>query len=111
MVASWDACPLCDEPFYGKQKCVRCGACETRIHCVCLQRGEAEQAAITATGESVYKCDACAKSLGSSRNVKAPAKSPESLPHNGTTSCTSSNVETSSLISVSTQLEAIRNNG
>jgi hypothetical protein len=72
MVTSQDACPLCDKSFYGKQKFVRCGACETRIHCVCLQLGEAEQATITATGESVYKCDACAKSLGSSSNVKVP---------------------------------------
>jgi hypothetical protein len=70
-----------------------------------------EQATITAKGESIYKCDACATSLACSSIVKAPAKSPESLPHHGTTSCTSSNEETTSLISVSTQLEAIRNNG
>jgi hypothetical protein len=37
------------------------------------------------------KCDACAKSLGSSSNFKAAAKSSESLPHHGTTSCASSN--------------------
>jgi hypothetical protein len=90
MVASRDACPLCDMPFYGKQKFVRCGACETRIHCVSLQLGEAEQAAITATGESVYKCDACAKLLGSSSSVKAPSNSPESLLHHGAASCASS---------------------
>jgi hypothetical protein len=78
---------------------------------VCLQLGEAEQATISATGESVYRCDACAKSLGSSSSVKAPAKSPDSLLHHGATSCASSNEETSSLISVSTQLEAIRSNG
>jgi hypothetical protein len=77
---------------------------------VCLQLGEAKQAAISATGESVYRCAACAKSLGSSSSVKAPSKSPESLHHHGATSCASSNEETSSLISVSTQLEAVRSN-
>jgi peptidoglycan hydrolase CwlO-like protein len=47
-----------------------------------------------------------------SGNIKAPAKSPESLHHHeGAASCASSNEETSSLISVSTQLEAVRNNG
>jgi hypothetical protein len=111
MVASRDACPLCDKPFYGKQKFVRCGACETRINSVCLHLGEAEQAAISATGESVYKCDACAKSMGCTSNYKAPAKSPEYLRHNGATSYASSNEEIPLLISVSTQLEAIRNHG
>jgi hypothetical protein len=33
------------------------------IACVCNL--EAEPAAISAMGESVYRCDACAKSLGS----------------------------------------------
>jgi hypothetical protein len=75
---------------------------------VCLELGEAEQAPITVTGESIYKCDAGAKSLVSSSNVKAPAKSPESLCHHeGAPSCASSNEEASLLISLSTQLEAI----
>jgi hypothetical protein len=74
MVAIRHACPLCDKPFYGKQKFFRCGACEVRIHCVCLQLREAKQVAISATGESVYRCDVCAKSLGSSSSVKASAK-------------------------------------
>jgi hypothetical protein len=113
MVASRDACPLCDKPFCGKQKFVRCGACEVRIHCVCLQLQEAEQATVTATGEYVYKCNARAKSSGSSSNDKARAKSPESLSHHeGGTSCALPNEEASSLIiSVSAQLEAVRLNG
>jgi hypothetical protein len=113
MVASWDACPLCDKPFCGKHKFVRCDACEIQIHCVCLQLGEVEQATVTETGESVYKCNACAKSLGSSSNDKALPKSMESLSHHeGATSCTSPNEEASSLIiSVSTQFEAVRHNG
>jgi hypothetical protein len=99
MVASRDACPLCDKPFYGKQKFVHCGACEVWIHYVCLQLGEAKQAAISTTGDSVYRCDACATSLGSSSSVKALSKSPESLHHHGAKSCASSNEEASSLIS------------
>jgi hypothetical protein len=77
----------------------------------CLQLGKARQAALSVTGESVYRCDACAKSLGSSSSVKAPSKSPESLHHPGAMSCASSNEEASSLISVSTQLEAVQSNG
>jgi hypothetical protein len=111
MVAGRNAFPLYDKPFYGKQKFVRCGASEIGIHCVCLQLGEAEQATISATGESVYKCDACAKLLSSSSNVKSPAKPPESLLRHGATICASSNEETSLLNSVSSQLEAIRNSG
>jgi hypothetical protein len=107
-----DACPVSDKPFYGKQKFVLWGACDIRIHCVCLQHGEAEQATLSATGESAYQCDSCAKSSGSSGIDMAPAKSPDSLRHHeGATSCASSNEEASSLNSVSTQLEAIRNNG
>jgi hypothetical protein len=75
MGGSRDACPVCDKPFYGKQKFLHCGACDIRIHCMCLQLGEAEQATISVTGESAYKCDSCAKTLGSSSNDKAPAKS------------------------------------
>jgi hypothetical protein len=78
---------------------------------VSLQLGEAEQAAITATGESVYKCNLCAKASGSNSIDKAPAKSLESLSHEGATSCASSNKEDSPLISVSNQLQAIRRNG
>jgi hypothetical protein len=99
MVVREDACPLRVKPFYGKKRFVLCDAREIRIHCVCVQLGEAELATITATGESVYKCNACAKSLGSGSIDKTPAKSLESLSHHeGATSC---------LISVSTQLEAV----
>jgi hypothetical protein len=89
--ASRDACPVCDKRFYGKQKFVRCGACDIRTHCVCLQLGDAEQVTISATVESTYKCDSCAETLGSSDKDKIPAKSPESLCRHGATSCVSSN--------------------
>jgi hypothetical protein len=56
VVASRDARPLCDKPFYEKQKFIRCSDCDIRVHCVCLRLGEVELAALTATGESLYKC-------------------------------------------------------
>jgi hypothetical protein len=112
MVASRDACPLCDKPFYGKQKYIRCGVCEIRVHCVCLQLGDDEMATVTATGESTYKCNKCAKELEPSDDDKTPAKSPESqCNHEGAMSSASSHEEASSLISVSSKLEAIRLNG
>jgi hypothetical protein len=80
---------------------------------VCLQLGDAELATVAMTGESTYKCSACAKELDSSSNDKTLAKSSESLSshHEGATSSTSSNEDASSLmITVSTQLEAIRLN-
>jgi hypothetical protein len=110
MGASRDTCPLCDMPFFGKQKFIRCGACEIRFHCVCLQLGEAEQATLTATGESAYNCDACSKASGSNSIDKAHVKSPESLSYEGAVSCASPNEEASPLISVCNQLQAIRRN-
>ncbi|XP_033608317.1 uncharacterized protein LOC117282512 [Cryptotermes secundus] len=112
MVASRDACPLCDKPFYGKQKFIRCGVCEVRSHCACLQLGEAEKATLTAEGESVYKCNACANSSGIDMDPTNSPGSPSNEGANeGATSCASSNREVSPLISVSNQLEAIRHNG
>ncbi|PNF41597.1 hypothetical protein B7P43_G11564 [Cryptotermes secundus] len=90
MMASRDAFPLCDKPFYGKEKFIRCGVCEVRSHCACLQLGEAEQATLTAEGESVYKCNACANSSGIDMN---PAHSPGSPANEGATSCASSPAE------------------
>ncbi|PNF33865.1 hypothetical protein B7P43_G07227 [Cryptotermes secundus] len=108
MVASRDACPLCDKPFYGKQKFIRCGVCEVRSHCACLQLGETEQATLIAEGESVYKCNACANSSGIDMDPTNSLRSPS---NEGATICDSSNQEASPLISVSTQLEAIKHNG
>jgi hypothetical protein len=61
MVARRDACALRDKQFYRKQKFVRCGVCNIRIHCGCLQFSGADLATLTATGESVFNRDACAK--------------------------------------------------
>jgi hypothetical protein len=61
MVASRDSCTLSDKPFYGKQKFVCCGGCDIRIHYRCLQFGEADEAALTATSGPIFKRDACAK--------------------------------------------------
>ncbi|PNF20345.1 hypothetical protein B7P43_G12886 [Cryptotermes secundus] len=112
MVACRDACPICDKPFYGKQKFIRCGVCEVRSHCACLQLGEAEQATLTAEGESIYKYNACANSSGIDMDPTNSPGSPSNEGANeGATSCASSNQEASPLIFVSNQLEAIRHNG
>jgi hypothetical protein len=91
MVAGEDACPLCDKPFYGKQKCIRCSACDIRMHCVCLQLGEAELASLTMMGDTLYKCTAC-KALGSRSMDKTQVQLQESLPiEEGAVSSASSN--------------------
>jgi hypothetical protein len=76
---------------------------------VCLQLDEANQATVTTTGKSAFKCDACAKTLGSSSNDMALAKSPGSLSYEGAVSCASpnTNVFLPTISSVSTQLEAV----
>jgi hypothetical protein len=110
MVASRDACPICDKPFYGKQKFVRCDTCELRFHCTCLHHGELDQATASATGKSVFTCDSCSNSLGPG-NDKTPVESLQ-LQHpssEGALSCSSSHSEYVS--SVSSQLEAVRVNG
>jgi hypothetical protein len=110
-VASRDTCPLCDKPFYGKQKFIHCSACYIRVHSVCLKLGEPELASLTSMGKSLYKCAAC-KALGSRSMDTTQVQLQESLPNEeGAAISTSSNEEVSSLIAVSNQLEAVRLNG
>jgi hypothetical protein len=105
MVASQDTCPLCDKPFYGKQKFIRCSACDIHVHSMCLQLGEAELASLTATGENLYKCSVC-KALGSRSMDTTQAQLQESLPNEGEAAISaSSNEEVSSVIAVSNQLD------
>jgi hypothetical protein len=53
---------------------------------------DADQGAITATGASAIKCEASAKTVGSSRNDKIPADSPGSLPYERALSRASHNI-------------------
>jgi hypothetical protein len=76
---------------------------------VCLQLGAAELAALTVTGESLYKCTVSVKALGSCKTLAQLQVSPAN--EGGAVSCASSNEEASLLISVSAQLEAVRLNG
>jgi hypothetical protein len=55
--ASKDQCEVCEKPFYGKQKFIRCGECDLRFHCNCLQTGVTETSVSVSTGKSTYKCD------------------------------------------------------
>jgi hypothetical protein len=51
-MASKDLCPVCKKPFYGKQKFIRCGVCDSRFHCNCLQAGVTEACVSASTGKS-----------------------------------------------------------
>jgi hypothetical protein len=78
------------------------------MRCMCLQLGEADLATLTTMGESLYKCKACAKALGSRSKNKTPAQLKESLPnHEGAVLHLTKRPRRSSL---STQLEAVRLN-
>jgi hypothetical protein len=110
-VATRDAYPLCDKPFYGKQNFVRYGTCEIRVHYMSVQQGYAELATAAATGESTYSYNACANFSDSISNDGTSDKSPECLSsyHEGAMSGASSNEDASFLmVTVSTQLEAVR---
>jgi hypothetical protein len=63
-MASKDLCEVCKKPFYGKQKFIRCGKCDLRFHCNCLQTGVMETSVSASTGKSTYKCDSCKKLTG-----------------------------------------------
>jgi hypothetical protein len=110
MVASRDACHICDKPFYGKQKFVRCVTCDLRFHGTCIQRKEADQATATASSKSVFTCDSCTNSVGPC-NDKTPIESCQlqSSSSEGALSWPSPNSEYAQ--SVNSQLAAIRING
>jgi hypothetical protein len=59
VMASKDVCFLCDIPFYGKQKCIRCSVCELRFHCNCLKTNVSECNVDATTGKSSFMCDNC----------------------------------------------------
>jgi hypothetical protein len=61
MAASKGVCTVCDKPFHGRQKIIRCGGCDSRFHCVCLKISDTEFAFYTASGKSTYQCSACTK--------------------------------------------------
>jgi hypothetical protein len=64
-MASKDVCLICDKPFYGKQKCIRCCVCELRYHCNCLKTNVSECNVDASTGKSSFMCDSCV--IGSDR--------------------------------------------
>lgn len=58
-VVSKDVCLLCDKPFCGKQKCIRCCVCELRFHWNCLKSNISECNGDAATGKLSFTCDSC----------------------------------------------------
>jgi DNA-directed RNA polymerase subunit RPC12/RpoP len=67
-MASKDLCAVCEKPFYGKQKFIRCGECDSRFHCNCLQTGVLETIVSAFTGKSAYKCENCRKLASNTTN-------------------------------------------
>jgi hypothetical protein len=67
-MASKDLCAVCEKPFYGKQKFTRCGECDSRFHCNCLQSDVSESNVIASTGKSAYKSENCKKQARDSTN-------------------------------------------
>jgi hypothetical protein len=61
MTASKEVCTVCDKPFHGRQKIIRCGGCDSRFRCVCLKISDTEFSFYTASGKSSYQCSACTK--------------------------------------------------
>jgi hypothetical protein len=74
-MASKDPCEVCEKPFYGKQKFIRCSKCDLRFHCNCLQTGVTETNVNASTGKSTYKCDSCKKLTEDTTNEHSIARS------------------------------------
>jgi hypothetical protein len=49
MAVSKNSCSICEKPFYGKQKGVRCGSCEIRLHFACLKIDDTRLAILAAS--------------------------------------------------------------
>ena len=79
MAASNELCSVCEKPFCGKQKRVRCGICDLHLRCSCVEISESGQVFFTSTGKSSCKCVACKKHLRSTRNSDTPDKPQRSL--------------------------------
>jgi DNA-directed RNA polymerase subunit RPC12/RpoP len=103
-MASKDLCAVCGKPFYRKQKTIRCGECDSRLHCSCLEPCVLETIVNASTGKSAYKCDSCKKLTGDSFS-----KSNQNEAISAELQCTASCI--ADKVSLSAQLETVRANG
>jgi hypothetical protein len=56
-MASKEQCSVCEKPFYGKQKSIRCGECDMRFHCSCVQPDALEFNVSATSGKCAYVCN------------------------------------------------------
>ena len=108
-MASKEHCLLCDKPFYGKQKSIRCGVCDSRFHFNCVPNCSPEPSVSATTGKSSYKCANCIKQTGDAANEHSFCISNQKDAITTDLLCSSScNGDNDSL---SVQLETLRTNG
>jgi hypothetical protein len=75
MATNKDTCPVCSNPFHGRQKYIKCcGPCASRFHLNCLQFSETEYQFYTGSGVSTFKCAFCVKALRLQQNDDTPVK-------------------------------------
>jgi hypothetical protein len=75
MAASKDSCPVCSNPFHGRQKYIMCcRPCSSSFHLNCLQFSETEYQFYTGSGVSTFKSASCVKALCLQRNDDTPVK-------------------------------------
>ncbi|PNF19828.1 hypothetical protein B7P43_G12505 [Cryptotermes secundus] len=108
-MASKEHCLLCDKPFYGKQKTIRCGVCDSRFHVNCVPNCSPEPSVSATTGKSSYKCANCIKQTGDAADEHSFCNSNQKDAFTTDLLCSAScNGDKDSL---SVQLEALRTNG
>jgi hypothetical protein len=107
-MASKDLCAVCEKPFYGKQKSIRFGKCDSRFHCNCLQIGVSETYVSASTGKSALKCNNCKKLTVDTVNEHSIAKSNPKETLSTEIQCTASRIKDDSL---SAKQEAVHANG
>ncbi|PNF33451.1 hypothetical protein B7P43_G03353 [Cryptotermes secundus] len=112
-MASKDHCRLCEKPFYGKQKSIRCGERDSRFHCKflpnCVPEPSVSATTVQTTGKSAYKCDSCIKLTGDAANEHSLCKSNQKEAISAEMQCTPSCIRDKDSLSV--QLETLRTNG
>jgi hypothetical protein len=108
-MASKDLCVVCEKPFYGKQNFIRCGECDSRFHCNCLQTGVSETNVSASTGTSAYKCENCKKLARDTTNEYFVGNNNRKEVLSAEIECTASRIGDTDSLSV--QLEAVRANG
>ncbi|KAJ4451761.1 hypothetical protein ANN_03233 [Periplaneta americana] len=75
MAPSKDVCLVCNLPFFGRQKFLKCaGPCGLRYHLDCLNIGEAEYDIYMQSGSSIFKCKKCVSAMKSTQGDNTPVR-------------------------------------